>query len=98
LEFAKKYLSSYKVIDWGVEELSLLGLQDILPLGERKVVPIIYDRIKKLEDTNFILKINKEVINEKYIVQAPEIKYDGNGTNQVYKELERLVKNDKKRK
>ena len=98
IEYAKKILDKYKVINWSTLKLNLDYLQSILPKGETYVVDKIYEFITELVDSNFENKfINRFnlLLKQKYnIKENSNFKIEGNGVEDIRKILANLIKGE----
>ena len=99
IEFAKKILQEYKVVNRKKQKLNLDYLQSILPKGETYVVNKIYEFITELIDSNFenefieqIIFILKQDYNKK---EKSDFKIEGNGAEDIRKILINLIKGEK---
>ena len=98
IEYAKKILDKYKVINWSTQKLNLDYLQSILPKGETYVVDKIYEFITELVDSNFENKfINRFnlLLKQKYNKKEnSNFKIEGNGVEDIRKILANLIKGE----
>lgn len=98
IEYAKKILGKYKVINWSTQKLNLDYLQSILPKGETYVVDKIYEFITELVDSNFENKfINRFnlLLKQKYNKKEnSNFKIEGNGVEDIRKILANLIKGE----
>lgn len=97
LEYSKKILSEYKIIDWNREGLSLNDFKDI-NLLESEIVILIYNNIKKLQtreeiinEKNYIMNI----LNTNFINNQNYIKQKQDGANEVVEYIREVVKGGK---
>lgn len=97
LEYSKKILSEYKIIDWNREGLSLNDFKDI-NLLESEIVILIYNNIKKLQtreeiinEKNYIMNI----LNTNFINNQNYIKQKQDGANEVVECIREVVKGGK---
>lgn len=97
LEYSKKILREYKIIDWNREGLSLNDFKDI-NLLESEIVILIYNTIKKLQtreeiinEKNYIMNI----LNANFINNKNYIKQKQDGANEVVECIREVVKGGK---
>lgn len=99
IEFAKKILDEYKIINWGTQKLNLDYLQSILPKGETYVVDKIYEFITELIDSNFeneFIEKFKLILKQDYNKkEKSDFKIEGNGVEDIRKILINLIKGEK---
>ncbi len=95
IEYAKKILNKYKVLNWDTKKLNFDYLNDILPKGETYVVDKIYEYITELVDTDFKDKFREKFSNilekEYEEKQKTSFKIDGNGAEDIKNILISLV-------
>lgn len=94
LEYSKKILHEYKIIDWNRKGLSLNDFKDI-NLLESEIVLLIYNNIKKLQtieeityEKNYIMNI----LNANFINNENYIKQKQDGANEVVEYIREVVK------
>lgn len=97
LEYSKKILHEYKIIDWNRKGLSLNDFKDI-NLLESEIVLLIYNNIKKLQtieeityEKNYIMNI----LNANFINNENYIKQKQDGANEVVEYIREVVKGGK---
>lgn len=94
--FAEKILREVKTINWETKGLSMAEINDIIDLGEEKVVEEIYKRIENLKNTDFIFEFKnriKTIIEEEFISTPKDklISFDNNGTKEVLIKLNEIL-------
>jgi len=86
---AQKILKSYKIINWGINELSFEYLKDNLKYGEEKVVELIQDNIKKYGNN---INIPSNLLDDSFNINN-EFKTIKNGTLQIKRIIYSFYKN-----
>lgn len=99
IEYAKKVLDEYKIINWGTPKLNLEYLQSILPKGETYVVDKIYEFITELVNSNFENKFIEQfnlILKQDYKKkEKSDFKIEGNGVEDIRKILINLIEGEK---
>lgn len=98
IEFAKKILNKFKVLNWEEKKLNFNYLDNIIDKGEIYIVEKIYEYITELIDSNFSNKFKErfnKILEEEYIIKE-ESKFiiNGNGTDDIKKILYDLSKGE----
>lgn len=87
IEYAKKILNKYKVLNWETDKLNFKYLEKILDKGETYVVDEIYKYITELINTDFIDEFSKRfesILYEKYSSKIQsDFSINGNGSDDI---------------
>ena len=89
IEYAKKIIDRYKILNWNTKKLNYEYLQEIFDKGETYVVEQIYKYITELIDSDFILEFENRfdnILYEKYFNKKPSnFIINGNGSDDIKK-------------
>lgn len=94
IKYGKQLLKFVKAVNWDTDDLSDDGLEKILALGESKVVEIIYDRIRKLNSSEYIYGLYKRFLKElssPFSKNNKQIKYENTGAIDICNLLKTLM-------
>ncbi len=97
LEYAKKILHEYKVIDWHREGLTLSDFENV-NLIESEIVLTIYNRIKNLQSDEEIAcqkRYISNILNMEFLRNKFYVKQEKNGAKEVIEYLKEAIEGGK---
>lgn len=97
LEYAKKLLHEYKIIDWNRKGLMLQDFENINMI-ESEIVSTIYNRIRKLQSNTEIMYQKKyitNILNMEFLCNKNYIKQNQNGAKEVVEYIKEIIKGGK---
>lgn len=95
VEYAKRIIHNYKILDWNETELKLEKLREINK-SESEIVYDIYNNIKKLNNPISIRNIESnimKILNEEYLVNKDYKSIESTGTYEVIQYIKEIIKN-----